>query len=196
MADRRIGRQVSRYQRLLIAYPRSHRQAYGPAMVQLFSDRLHEDHPRRNRLGLLTFWFGMLIDLGKSALAERTEAMMKGLRKENWWLITVSLIAALYVVISVGIGFDQSGGAELLFGDLLLALVVTAAAGALIMGMWLRSTRPQLGNGLLIAGLIPAALSGAVLFWFPPFWVLTVLGMWLISKAVRELGAARRGAVA
>ncbi|MDH3605970.1 MAG: hypothetical protein OER12_03130, partial [Acidimicrobiia bacterium] len=200
MADLRIGRQVSRYQRLLIAYPRSHRQAYGPAMVQLFSDRLQEEHPHDKRLGLFTFWLGMLIDLGKSALTERTEGMMKGLKRTTWWLATAAVIAGTYLTVAVGLWVDRlipdtvtlSNGrkvrlpSEPLLGDILFTGIVAALGVVLILGILKYSTNPRRGRLLMLVGLIPAAASGAVFFWFPPFWILTALAVVVIVRLAVE----------
>ena len=44
------------YQRLLAAYPRRHREAYGGAMAQLFRDQCRDAWADGRNLGLLALW--------------------------------------------------------------------------------------------------------------------------------------------
>jgi hypothetical protein len=44
------------FQRLLNAYPKAHRQEYGPAMAQLFSDECHDGWNGAGLRGLAALW--------------------------------------------------------------------------------------------------------------------------------------------
>jgi capsular polysaccharide biosynthesis protein len=59
------------YQRLLRAYPRSHREAYGPAMAQLFRDQLRDAWAAERVWGLAALWARILPDLVKTSFLER-----------------------------------------------------------------------------------------------------------------------------
>ena len=59
------------YRRLLMAYPKSHRQEYGPAILQLFRDQCCDAWAAARARGLITFWLRALADLLKTSLLER-----------------------------------------------------------------------------------------------------------------------------
>lgn len=135
------------------------------------------------------------------ALAERTEALMNNFKRENWWLATAALIAGVELFVAGGIWFDRifNSTVELyegvtvrndlgpLHGDVVFTGAVGLAAVAIITGLYVRSTRADRGHWLILAGLVPAALAGIVLFWFPPFWVLSVMAIAVIVRLSREL---------
>ena len=59
------------YKRLLAAYPRSHREAYGGAMAQLFRDQCRDAWAEGRAWGLVTLWLRILPDLMKTSFLER-----------------------------------------------------------------------------------------------------------------------------
>jgi hypothetical protein len=61
------------YQFLILAYPREHRLAYGPWMVQLFCDQYRAAAGAFQPGGLSSFWLYTLADLTSSALREQVE---------------------------------------------------------------------------------------------------------------------------
>jgi hypothetical protein len=61
------------YQFLTLAYPREHRQAYGPWMVQLFCDQYRRARTAAQPGGLASFWTRTLADLAASALREQVD---------------------------------------------------------------------------------------------------------------------------
>lgn len=107
--------------------------------------------------------------------------------KENWWLIAVALIAGFEIFFAVGIQLDRGNLDDPgpLYGDILLSMATFAAALAILAGIRLRSSDPRRASRLMTIGLVPAALSGVVFIWFPPFWGLTALAIALIVKVNR-----------
>lgn len=55
------------YERLLLAYPQSHRAEYGAAMAQLFRDQCRDAWGESRHWGLLTLWVRILPDLASTA---------------------------------------------------------------------------------------------------------------------------------
>ncbi len=66
------------YQRLLAAYPRAHREAYGPAMAQLFRDQCRDAWTEGRAWGLATLWCRTLPDLLKTSFLERCATLRPG----------------------------------------------------------------------------------------------------------------------
>jgi capsular polysaccharide biosynthesis protein len=65
------------YERLLLAYPKSHRKEYGPAMAQLFRDQCHDAWNKSQNRGVMKFWLRVLPDLVKTSFIERLAALNK-----------------------------------------------------------------------------------------------------------------------
>ena len=63
------------YAQLLSAYPRSHRERYGVAMVQLFRDQCRDAWAESGNFGLLKLWLRALPDLVGSSIMERLAAL-------------------------------------------------------------------------------------------------------------------------
>lgn len=63
------------YTQLLRAYPRSHREHYGPAMIQLFRDQCRDAWTKSGNFGLLKLWLRALPDLAGSSIMERLAAL-------------------------------------------------------------------------------------------------------------------------
>lgn len=66
------------YQRLLAAYPRTHREEYGGAMVQLFRDQCRDAWNEARNWGLAVLWLRILPDLVKTSFMERFTSMNPG----------------------------------------------------------------------------------------------------------------------
>jgi hypothetical protein len=66
---------VSFYRILQFVYPRTHRQAYGPLIVQLFQDICRDAYEQRGILGLISLWFRTICDLFVSASAAHLESL-------------------------------------------------------------------------------------------------------------------------
>jgi len=63
------------YGRLLLAYPRAHRAAYGAAMTQLFRDQCRDAWKEARHWGLLLLWLRVLPDLASTSIMERLAAL-------------------------------------------------------------------------------------------------------------------------
>lgn len=59
------------YRALLIVYPREFRREYGAQMRQVFGDLCREEMRRKQKIGLVRLWMRTILDLGKSAIAQR-----------------------------------------------------------------------------------------------------------------------------
>ncbi len=60
------------YRVLLAAYPREFRREYGAQMRQVFGDLCREELRKEKKLGLVRLWIRTVLDLGRSALLQRT----------------------------------------------------------------------------------------------------------------------------
>lgn len=60
------------YEALLLVYPKSFRDAYGPQMVQVFGDSCREERERAGLVGLVLLWARTVLDLLQTAASERT----------------------------------------------------------------------------------------------------------------------------
>src|ERR1035437_8945743 len=63
------------YQRLLAAYPKTHRQEYGPAMAQLFRDQSRDAWRESRGWGLTKLWLRVLPDLVKTSVLEHLSTL-------------------------------------------------------------------------------------------------------------------------
>ncbi len=63
------------YERLLRAYPKSHREEYGPAMAQLFRDQCRDAWAESQNRGVMKLWLHVLPDLVKTSFIERLAAL-------------------------------------------------------------------------------------------------------------------------
>ena len=60
------------YGALLLMYPKSFRDAYGPQMVQVFGDLCRAERERTGMVGLAMLWVRTVLDLLRTAASERT----------------------------------------------------------------------------------------------------------------------------
>lgn len=67
---RAFERSCRLYQRLLKFYPNSHREEYGPAMLQLFRDQCRDAWTARRTRGLIVLWLCVFPDLLKTSVLE------------------------------------------------------------------------------------------------------------------------------
>lgn len=118
---------------------------------------------------------------------------MSRLWNAPWLVAGAALLAGLELFVAVGIWVDRFTEDSValyegttvrvpsetgpLYGDLLLTGLIGGAALAVIAGLYLRSRRPVVAHRLIVGGLIPAALSGLVFWWFPPFWIASVVAV-------------------
>ena len=122
---------------------------------------------------------------------------MKERVKRQWWLIVAALIAGLELVVSAGIWIDKltkdtvllngtevelPGEALLVWGDIALTGLLALAGVAIIVGIFVRPSRPDRSRWLMVVGLAPAALIGVVFFWFPPFWIVSGAAIAVIAR--------------
>src|SRR5665213_748419 len=63
------------YERLPLAYPKSHREKYGLAMAQLFHDQCRDARNESQNWGVIKLWLRVLPDLVKTSFIERLAAL-------------------------------------------------------------------------------------------------------------------------
>src|ERR1017187_1671182 len=63
------------YKWLLLAYPKVHREAYGPAMAQLFRDQGRDAWTESQSWGMVKLWLRVLPDLVNTSITERLAAL-------------------------------------------------------------------------------------------------------------------------
>ena len=74
MCSRDLVSRVSErvYRALLVAYPREFRREYGAQMRQVFGDLCREELRKEQKRRLVRLWIRTVLDLGRSALVQRT----------------------------------------------------------------------------------------------------------------------------
>lgn len=63
------------YERFLTAYPKAHREEYGPAMAQLFRDQSRDAWREARMRGLAALWLRVLPDLVKTSFLEHLSSL-------------------------------------------------------------------------------------------------------------------------
>jgi uncharacterized protein involved in exopolysaccharide biosynthesis len=63
------------FERLLVAYPKAHREEYGHAMSQLFQDQSREAWNEARNWGMIKLWLRVLPDLMRTSIVERLSAL-------------------------------------------------------------------------------------------------------------------------
>ena len=182
-----MERAVRIYLSLLVLYPRSHRNEYGPDMVQLFADRYRDERPTAGFLRFVRFWGGMIGDISKTALAERTESAMSSF-KQNWWKWAVGVFAAFQAMFAVEAIVGIAAGWQEPAVHLIDAITPIIGLASLIVGLRIFDSQPRAAAALLTVGLLPVALAGVIFYWFPPMWAVSLIGIYLIVKVFMEAG--------
>lgn len=180
------------YASLLVLYPRSYRENFGPDMVQLFADRYRDERPAGDVFRFVRFWGGMICDIFKTALTERTESVMSNF-KRNWWKWMIgagAILQLVFLVEGVVAVFDSSN--EHTTAALMTVLVTGTTSGAILVGLRIFNSKARPATYLLTYGLLPLVFAGAVFYWFPPTWLVSVLGVYLIVKVCSETGRLTR----
>jgi hypothetical protein len=186
----RIGA-VRLHASLLVLYPRSHRDEYGPDMFQLFADRYRDERPGGDVFRFVRFWGGMIGDVFTTALAERTESVVSNFKQNGWkWAITVFAAFQLMFAVEAAVGLvaDREEPAIRLID----AVIPITGVVVVVVGLRLLASRLRVAAVLLTVGLLPAALAGTIFFWFPPMRLVSVFGVYLIVKVFMETGRVTR----
>ena len=158
------------YRSLLVLYPRDHRHEYAEPMTQLVRDRLRDEGG-----GVRTpiVWGQIVLDLARSALAERKVTTMDTF-KTGWWRVSAAVIA--FGITFLGIG-NMFGGDPGPYSGKVLAAAVAVAAGVLILvGLKIRDRRRTLGSTMVGVGTLPGATL-IMVFWFPPVALFGLLSL-------------------
>jgi len=109
MESKVVQRSCRLYQRLLVLYPRNHRDEYGPAILQLFRDQCRDAWAEERMRGLIGFWFRALVDLLKTSFLEhlsnlnRTMHMLSTFRPRFTPLsVFLPVFAAAFLLVVIG----------------------------------------------------------------------------------------------
>lgn len=184
MADlqsRSIRISITIYRFLLIVYPPSHRQPYGPLMRQLFGDLCRDAYTENGLAGLARLWLRTLPDLAASLTAAYLDAAEEALMILNRTVAPVSWGNAVLVVVP-GILFGISRvisplGLPAGLGFLLVAI--------LAIGVLAVQRRPPIW-GLLALGLFTSWALQRISFLLPGE---LAKGLYRINlPAIRDLG--------
>jgi hypothetical protein len=169
-----MTRQKRAYQALLVLYPAEHRREYGEPMTQLFVDRLR-DEGGGARTALV--WVQMLVDLAKSAFAERLETTMRSFRT-GWWRILALPLSLFIAVAGVGLPFEpeDTAGPNWQVGAIAYAVAAVIGLGLVIGGLSIRERNRKVGSSMIAVGVMPG-FPMTVMFWFPPVALVGVLSI-------------------
>jgi hypothetical protein len=95
------------YGRLLLAYPKAHREEYGPAMAQLFRDECRDAWNESQSWGVARLWLRVLPDLVKTSITERLAALNtkqntnKHMNKKLIAWVSVAVVAGILLLWTV-----------------------------------------------------------------------------------------------
>jgi len=83
-------------------YPRSHRRAYGPLVLQAFRDSYRDALATHGRAGA-RFWLGVADDIARSVVRERAAALREGIARwrRRRLAIASGLLLAAGVILSL-----------------------------------------------------------------------------------------------
>jgi hypothetical protein len=103
--------------------------------------------------------------------------------KQAWWVSAAVVLAALQIVLAIGIGLDADvTGAERGF----FFSVWGAGAALAVLGAQQRLTHRRRGDTLIAVGVVPSVAAGIIAFWFPPMWLITAGGLSVVWSSVRD----------
>lgn len=185
MPDRRSGPSLALYRALLILYPRAHREAYGPLMVQLFGDRLRELATTSSNLAIAKLWAATILDTAKSALEERVR---KGFGMSKSAFVRFSGFLALLGAALWSVAIITSGRPQGVPGHYRLTDDVTAFMflGLTLMTLGLVGAHTKRLRDVGWLGLIAPALAvigvptlaGSYVLEAP--WTITMIGFYAV----------------
>jgi hypothetical protein len=195
---RLIAWSVLIYRTLLIAYPARFRQEYSAHMVQVFQDCCLRAVRDRGFWGMLRLWIVTLIDLVRSAIAERAQKEIqvnKPMDTEEIWMGGWALIWAGVVLAGGHIAFFMGNPDLWMISGLLILFVglPLLIAGLLALRKRYREQVGGFGSDALLFGAILGALS-ALFGLFAPYEWGWLAG--LVSPAFPLLGLALFGVAA
>jgi len=164
-----VQRSENLYRRILRLYPQSHRQEFGPWMVQVFRDVCRQAYSSDGPGGLTKVWIKTLPDLASSVVSEHEYELRRWLMNMDknktgevsprWvmGLLISASIVALGMIASIVL--REASGLE---AAALVVVVVCNLSGALVMELSSQRDGAVLGSmGLLmLMGTLP-------LLWVP-----------------------------
>ncbi len=105
--------------------------------------------------------------------------------KQTWWVSVAAVLAGLQAFITIGLGVDPESGVGVT-ARVVMVTVMAAFSALIIIGIRQRSSQPRRSDVLIAVGVVPSALAGIAMFWFPPMWLVTVAGLTVIGSALRD----------
>jgi len=96
------------FRRLLVAYPKAHREEYGAAILQLFRDQCRDAWSESGARGVVGFWLRALCDLMKTSVLEhlsninRRKSMLNSFRPSPKLLLVFCAVFMAVFVLTVG----------------------------------------------------------------------------------------------
>jgi hypothetical protein len=169
------------YGRLLLAYPKAHREEYGPAMAQLFRDQGRDAWNESQSWGVVKLWLRVLPDLVKTSITERLAALntKQNTKKQMKNTIITSMKNKIVIILSVaglsallithfGMQMELSGHSyhvigNLFFGGFAFAFLATVLAAKSLTECWRSggSVRRLVWCSVILAGFAWMLVYGA-----------------------------------
>jgi hypothetical protein len=176
------------YMVLLHLYPRAHRRAYGPLMLQTFRDEVREALATSGSLGI-GFWLEALADVVHSVWRERRSPLEGGLRvnwiKHHFGVVAGLLLGALAIVgivlSNVVFPSTESDSEYTVVYLLGYAAILVVFAG---IGFVASGAPSQIGAGAR-AGVVAALLATAI--GLAAFFVVDNLFLSIVSQQVDKI---------
>ncbi len=189
------------YRLLLRAYPPVFRAEYGREMTQLFRDQC-----RAGDASSIGFWMIALWDVAQSAPALRVDAWRaRGCESTRTLGETMKLVAMLTVLLGMfgalsSVAEGVAGGRQGFGGTFLIAVVLGAVAGALLLVAGVAALRGtpsarQMASRAALASLVVFLLARLVFGWMSIFSQLVGIALPLAILAVLRAPRWRAGAV-
>jgi len=106
--NKAVERSCRLFRRLLVAYPKAHREEYGAAILQLFRDQCRDAWAENRARGLMGFWLHALCDLLKTSVLEhlsninRRKSMLNLFRPSPKLLFVFGAVFIAVFVLTVG----------------------------------------------------------------------------------------------
>ena len=180
------------YEALLRLYPLEYRREYGESMTQLLVDRLRDEGGGVRTFGV---WVQVLVDLARTAFAERMETTMETL-KAGWWGILALPLSLFVAVAGVGLPFEPetSAGPDWKRGAILYAVAAVLGLGLVVSGIVIRRRNRKAGSTMIAVGVMPG-FPMTIMFWYPPVALVGLLSVVISISAFIDAPKAPQSAV-
>lgn len=103
--------------------------------------------------------------------------------KQTWWVSVAVVLAVLQIVSVVGIGLDSDSSNT----ETIVAFSTWGVGAALaLLGVQQRLRHRRKGDALIALGVVPSVMTGIIVYWFPPMWLITAAGLLVMWSSIRD----------